>query len=115
MSSIFGPLRALATLVLITLLSIVGLSLPALATTYTMTVPGTSITLPAGYPEAGGVAVVLVGANGNVYYQFSDPSGAFVGYQYTGTPTAFHGNPFTINSPISLDCGFSTCATYFGL
>ena len=114
MSSIIGPLRALATLVLITLLSIVGLSLPALATTYTMTVPGTSITLPAGYPEAGGAAVVLVGANGNVYYQFSDPSGAFVGYQYTGTPTAFRGNPFTINSPISLDCGFSTCATYFG-
>ena len=86
----------------------------ALATDFTMTVPGTSIRLPSDYPEAGGVAIVLVGANGNLYYQFSDPSGAFVGYQNTGQPTAFRGNPFTINDPISLDCGFSSCTDYFG-
>lgn len=38
------------------------------ATQFTRNVPGTSLTLPAGYPEAGGVAFVLVGVNGNVYY-----------------------------------------------
>ena len=95
-------------------LSFLGFTPPAAATPFTMTVPGTSITLPSGYPQAGGVAVVLVGANGNVYYQFSDPSGAFIGYQNTGTPAAFRGNPFTINTPIPLDCGFSACSTYFG-
>ena len=86
----------------------------AQATTFTTTVPGTGITLPADYPEAGGVAIVMVGVNGNTYYQFSDPTGAFRGYQYNGTPTAFRGNPFTINDPIALNCGFSTCADYFG-
>lgn len=86
----------------------------AQATDFTMNVPGTSLRLPDGYPEAGGVAIVMVGANGNAYYQFSDPTGAFVGFQNTGSPTAFRGNPFTINSPIGLNCGFSDCSTYFG-
>lgn len=86
----------------------------AQATPFTQSVPGTSLTLPNGYPEAGGVAFVLVGVNGNVYYQFSDPAGAFRGFQNNGTPAAFNGNPFTINDPISLDCGFSTCTDYFG-
>jgi large repetitive protein len=87
---------------------------PAHATPYTRTVPGTGLVLPTGYPEAGGIAIVMIGANGNAYYQFSDPTGAFQGFQNTGDPAAFRGNPFTINSPVTLDCGASTCATYFG-
>ena len=87
---------------------------PALATNFTMNVPGTALRLPNGYPEAGGVAIVFIGVNGNAYYQFSNPTGAFHGYSNNGTPTAFQGNPFTINSPISLNCGFSACSTYFG-
>lgn len=84
------------------------------ATTFTTTVPGTSLVLPADYPHAGGVAIVMVGANGNSYFQFSNPTGAFQGYQNSGTPAGFRGNPFTINSPINLNCGFSSCSTYFG-
>lgn len=91
-----------------------GMVLRAEATPFTTAVPGTSLTLPAEYPEAGGVAFVLVGVNGNVYYQFSNPTGAFVGFQSTGEPAAFRGNPFTINNPIQLDCGFSACTDYFG-
>ena len=94
--------------------ALVGAFSPASATTFTTEVPGTSLTLPSAYPEAGGVAIVMVGVNGNSYFQFSDPDGAFVGFQNRGTPTAFRGNPFTINNPISLNCGFSSCADYFG-
>jgi uncharacterized repeat protein (TIGR01451 family) len=86
----------------------------ATATPYTTTVPGTSLVLPADYPQAGGVAIVMVGANGNAYYQFSDPTGAFQGFQDRGDPARFRGNPFTINDPIALNCGASTCSTYFG-
>lgn len=89
-------------------------TVPSQATNFTRNVPGTSLRLPDEYPQAGGVAIVLVGANGNAYYQFSNPAGAFRGFQYNGTPTQFQGNPFTINDPIDLDCGFSTCSTYFG-
>ncbi len=92
----------------------VGLGQSAQATPFTRNVPGTSLSLPPEYPEAGGVAFVLVGVNGNVYYQFSNPAGAFVGFQSNGTPRAFRGNPFTINNPIELNCGFSPCADYFG-
>lgn len=84
------------------------------ATPFTMTVPDTGVAVPTAYPEAGGIVTVLTGVNGNVYYQFSDPSGAFVGYQNNGSPRAFRGNPFTINSPIQLDCGFRDCVDYFG-
>jgi hypothetical protein len=84
------------------------------ATTFTSTVPGTSITLPTDYPEAGGVAFVLIGNNGNLYYQFSNPAGAFRGFNSNGQPTAFRGNPFTINNPLTLNCGFSSCTDYFG-
>ncbi len=87
---------------------------PAVATDFTRNVPGTGLRLPDEYPQAGGVAIVMVGTNGNAYYQFSDPAGAFRGFQYNGTPSRFRGNPFTINDPISLDCGFSTCSNYFG-
>ncbi|MCF2906713.1 hypothetical protein L0666_17100, partial [Octadecabacter sp. CECT 8868] len=85
------------------------------ATTYTENVPApTSLPLPPEYPAAGGVVIVLTGANGNIYYQFSDPDGAFRGFNNNGDPAAFRGNPFTVNDPISLDCGFSSCADYFG-
>jgi large repetitive protein len=87
---------------------------PVRATSFTTTVPGTGLVLPADYPQAGGVAIVMIGANGNAYYQFSDPTGAFQGQQPGGDPPRFRGNPFTINDPITLDCGASTCSTYFG-
>ncbi|MEQ6204566.1 hypothetical protein ABMC88_16115 [Sulfitobacter sp. HNIBRBA2951] len=87
---------------------------PAQATPFTRNVPGTTLSLPTQYPEAGGIAFVLVGVNGNVYYQFSNPTGAFRGFQNNGTPAAFNGNPFTINNPLTLNCGFSSCADYFG-
>jgi hypothetical protein len=86
---------------------------PALSSPFTRTSPS-GIALPAVYPEAGGVAMIMVGANGNIYYQFSNPAGAFVGYQNTGAPAAFRGNPFTINSPLTLDCGLQSCSDYFG-
>ncbi|OUD10599.1 hypothetical protein BVC71_03660 [Marivivens niveibacter] len=86
----------------------------AAATSFTMTVPGTNISLPSEYPEAGGVAFVVIGDNGNIYYQFSNPQGAFVGFQNRGRPRQFRGNPFTINDPVELNCGFSSCSTYFG-
>ncbi len=86
----------------------------AYATPFTMTVPGTGVALPDEYPEAGGVALVMTGVNGNIYYQFSNPEGAFVGFQNSGSPAAFRGNPFTINNPITLDCGFRSCTDYFG-
>lgn len=56
----------------------------------------------------------MVGVNGQVYYQFSDPDGAFRGFQSNGQPAQFRGNPFTVNDPIPLDCGIRTCTEYFG-
>ena len=103
-----------SAILMVCVLFTLAMARPAAATTFTTTVPGTSLTLPDDYPEAGGVAFVLVGVNGNVYYQFSNPTGAFIGFQSTGSPTAFQGNPFTINDPLTLDCGFSTCSDYFG-
>lgn len=90
-----------------------GLVGEANATPFTMTTPN-GIALPTAYPQAGGVAMVMVGVNGSIYYQFSDPAGAFVGFQDTGSPPAFRGNPFTINSPITLNCGATSCTQYFG-
>lgn len=84
------------------------------ATPFTTVVPGTGVRLPAEYPEAGGVAIVLTGVNGNIYFQFSDPTGAFVGFQNNGQPAQFRGNPFTINNAIGIDCGFQSCTQYFG-
>ncbi len=84
------------------------------ATTFTTTVPGTSITLPDDYPEAGGVVIVMVGVNGNIYYQFSDPENAFRGFNNRANRDELEGNPFTVNDPIALDCGFSSCRDYFG-
>jgi large repetitive protein len=87
---------------------------PAHATTFTTTVPGTAIVIPAAYPQAGGVVIVLEGANGNVYYQYSNPSSMFVGYQNTGAPAAWRGNPFQIAPTTNIQCGLQTCAQYFG-
>lgn len=85
------------------------------ATPYTENVPApTSLPLPPEYPAAGGVVTVLTGVNGNVYYQFSDPTGAFRGFNSNGQPTRFRGNPFTVNDPIALNCGFTSCTDYFG-
>ncbi len=96
-------------------LAFCAISSVAMATPYTENVPApTSLPLPPEYPAAGGVVIVLTGVNGNVYYQFSDPDGAFRGFNNTGTPTQFRGNPFTVNDPIQLDCGFATCSDYFG-
>ncbi len=105
----FGTARRVIVRLFVLTMVWLGLSHQLNATPFTMTAPGTSFTLPADYPEAGGVAIVMVGANGNTYYQFSDPTGAFSGYQYSGRPRRFQGNPFTINDPIALDCGFSSC------
>ena len=88
---------------------------PVLATPFTETVPApTSLPLPDEYPAAGGVVIVLTGVNGNVYYQFSDPTGAFRGYNSDGQPRRFRGNPFTVNDPITLNCGVTACTDYFG-
>jgi uncharacterized repeat protein (TIGR01451 family) len=84
-------------------------ALPALATPFTTTVPGTAITIPTTYPQAGGIVIVLEGVNGNVYYQFFNPSGL-----YSGTPAA---SPFNINvsPPPVLNCGVvTTCTAYLG-
>ncbi|SLN30627.1 beta strand repeat-containing protein [Pseudooctadecabacter jejudonensis] len=94
--------------------AMVSAPIEAQATPFTTTVPNEGISLPGPYPEAGGVAIVLIGANGQVYYQFSDPAGAFRGFQFRGSPSGFRGNPFTINNPIPLDCGVRTCSDYFG-
>ena len=63
------------------------------ATPFTTTVPGLGIQLPSAYPEAGGIAIVMIGVNGQIYYQFSDPDGAFRGFNSNGQPTQFRGNP----------------------
>lgn len=109
MRAIFGAL----CFVLLTALQAL-LATESLATTFTTTVPGTSIVIPTAYPQAGGVVIVLEGANGNVYYQFSNPSSMFVGYQNTGTPAAWRGNPFQIAPTSTITCGIQTCSDYFG-
>jgi uncharacterized repeat protein (TIGR01451 family) len=87
----------------------------ASASTFTTTVPGTAITLPSTYPQAGGVVIVLEGVNGNVYYQFVNPTTMFQGYQNSGAPAAWQGNPFQIGPVMSLNCGpILSCSTYLG-
>jgi len=87
----------------------------ASATPYTENIPApVGLPLPPEYPAAGGVVIVLTGVNGNIYYQFSNPTGAFRGFNSNGQPTRFRGNPFTVNDPITLNCGFTTCDNYFG-
>ena len=87
----------------------------ALATTYTETVPGGNGPIPNTYPPVGGTMFVLVGANGNLYYQFVNPSTQFQGFQLTGSPAAFRGAPtFQLGPTQSLNCGIVSCADYFG-
>lgn len=115
MGKLFSSLLHKMAILVAIALALLGFAAPvAQATPFTMTVPVTGVALPTQYPQAGGVAIVMTGVNGNIYYQFSDPTGAFVGFQNTGTPAAFRGNPFTINNPIALDCGFRACVDYFG-
>jgi large repetitive protein len=114
LGAIAAVARNLMAAALTTLVVLAAITPQAMATPFTMTVPGTAIAVPSAYPQAGGVVIVMIGVNGNVYYQFSDPTGAFVGFQNTGTPAAFRGNPFTINNPIALDCGIRSCTDYFG-
>jgi len=61
----------------------------AWATTFTETVPNGNGPIPNTYPPVGGTMFVLIGANGNIYYQFVNPSTQFRGFAGTGTPTAF--------------------------
>ncbi|WP_299685935.1 hypothetical protein [uncultured Tateyamaria sp.] len=109
-----SKLKAAAGAVIAAVVSLVSATPPSHATTFTTNVPNTNITLPSAYPEAGGVVIVMEGVNGQIYYQFSDPNGAFRGRNSNGRPTRFRGNPFTINDPIPLDCGIRSCTDYFG-
>lgn len=106
--------RLLRTVLIKAMLAFVVSVQMAFATPFTENVPGTGVALPDEYPAAGGVVIVMTGTNGNIYYQFSDPAGAFRGFQNSGNPAAFRGNPFTINNPIAMDCGFRSCEDYFG-
>ncbi len=111
MSPLMWISRFLAALLLLVLVD----THVARATTFTMAVPNTTLTLPTTYPQAGGVAIVLEGANGNVYYQFINPSTMFQGFQNTGTPTAWQGNPFQIGPVMALNCGpVVSCSSYLG-
>ena len=86
----------------------------ALATPFTETVPGGNGAIPITYPRVGGTMVVLVGANGNIYYQFVNPSTQFQGFQNSGTPVGYQGNPFQLGPAQTLNCGPTACTTYFG-
>jgi len=67
---------------------LVGTVLPqtAWATTFTETVPNGNGPIPNTFPPVGGTMFVLVGVNGNLYYQFVNPSTQFRGFAGTGTP-----------------------------
>ena len=92
-----------------------GSALSANATTYTETVPNGNGAIPNTYPPVGGTMFVLIGANGNIYYQFVNPSTQFQGFQLSGTPTAFQGFPtFQLGPTQNLNCGIVSCSEYFG-
>jgi len=84
------------------------------ATTFTETVPNGNGPIPATYPPVGGTMVVLIGANGNIYYQFVNPSTQFRGRNTNGFPAAFRGNPFQLGPTQTLNCGATSCSSYFG-
>jgi large repetitive protein len=97
------------------MLMVLVLTVSAKATPFTTTVPGTSLQIPTTYPQAGGVVVVLIGLNDNVYYQFSNPSTMYQGYNNSGTgPVAWQGNPLQIAPVTSIACGIQSCTNYFG-
>ena len=100
---------------LLAVLFCLGLSIHASATTFTETVPNGNGPIPVTYPPVGGTMFVLVGANGNIYYQFVNPSTQFRGFQLTGTPAAFRGAPkFQLGPTQALNCGPTACVDYFG-
>jgi len=84
------------------------------ATPFTETVPNGNGPIPATYPPVGGTMVVLIGANGNIYYQFVNPSTQFRGRNTNGFPAAFRGNPFQLGPTQTLNCGPTDCVDYFG-
>ncbi len=87
----------------------------AWATTFTETVPNGNGPIPDTYPPVGGTMFVLIGVNGNIYYQFVNPSTQFRGFAGTGTPTAFQGIPvFQLGPTQALNCGTVSCSSYFG-
>ena len=87
----------------------------AWATTFTETVPNGNGPIPNTYPAVGGTMFVFVGANGNLYYQFVNPSTQFQGFAGTGVPTAFQGIPtFQLGPQQDLNCGSVSCSAYFG-
>ncbi|MDA8869880.1 hypothetical protein N9H93_00640 [Rhizobiaceae bacterium] len=92
-----------------------GLSATSSATTYGTTIPdGNNSQIPNTFPAVGGTVVVLEGANGNLYYQFVNPSTQFEGFSNSGTPVAFRGNPFQLGPRQTLNCGPTACTDYFG-
>jgi len=106
---------AKATAVLCLLIMGLAASPTAWATTFTETVPNGNGAIPNTYPPVGGTMFVLIGANGNIYYQFVNPSTQFVGFPGTGTPTAFQGIPvFQLGPTQALNCGSVSCNSYFG-
>ena len=85
------------------------------ATPFGTTIPdGNNSQIPNTYPEVGGTVFVMEGANGNLYYQFVNPSTQFSGFQNNGFPAAFRGNPFQLGPTQALNCGPTACADYFG-
>jgi len=92
-----------------------AIGLEAQATTFTETVPNGNGPIPNTYPPVGGTMFVFVGANGNIYYQFVNPSTQFRGFAGTGTPAAFRGIPtFQLGPSQTLNCGTVSCSSYFG-
>jgi uncharacterized repeat protein (TIGR01451 family) len=93
----------------------IALSVPAMATTFTETVPNGNGPIPDTFPPVGGTMFVLVGVNGNIYYQFVNPSTQFEGFAGTGAPAAFRGIPtFQLGPEQVLNCGIVSCSDYFG-
>ena len=91
------------------------LSFPVMATTFTETVPNGNGPIPDTFPAVGGTMFVLIGDNGNIYYQFVNPSTQFEGFAGTGQPVAFRGIPtFQLGPEQVLNCGIVSCSDYFG-
>jgi len=112
-SVIFNHLRSFIVLTLICLSQLL-FNNSLFATTFTETVPNGNGPIPATYPPVGGTMVVLIGANGNIYYQFVNPSTQFRGRNTNGFPAQFRGNPFQLGPTQTLNCGPTACSTYFG-
>jgi len=95
LSNIVGGARGLMAVLFCAIFTL-GSAISANATPFTETVPNGNGPIPNTYPPVGGTMFVLVGANGNIYYQFVNPSTQFRGFAGTGTP------------------GTVSCSSYFG-